>query len=633
MATDGRDLPRLKPQQRSSRSSESSRAPTRALRKQFPLLDSNLAEEQAVKSAVAPAMPLVSAPSTGSPSVSMPTSAPMPLKVSMLGRELSPGERKRVVCIDGVEFLLRPGPKDGEDGGGDSGSKAPMQSLWEALVLCVTGDWSPRDNLDPQSSLSELQPWVPPMPCSAPTDLLLRLETAEDWESLCSMEILGNLPGPTQTALPPLLGVSLACLRRFMFANDLPPETTVEKVAGMIKTLTTSTRTSVAHCLAAAGAHDLVGPLSIFVCHPRSGLFADLVSAIASHLESFEDASGQFFFIDLFCEASAHAAKGGSAERWAVCTRHAIEACKSACLVLTPWTAPLALRDLWCLFELGLCRQAGARLSIALPAKDQVAVHNCDWSVRTFDAVLTNLASVKSRDAKCAPADRVLHSLIQSGPLPHTDLDHEVSLLAQEWFVKECHKVLCRMPREMRAMEPLLDKTAKLLKDLKQLNAALPLLIESVQEKRRLLGCDHGDTLTAMSNLGLLFREHNDKEHNSKAEALLTEVLDRRRKTLGACASTLVALQHLASLYESTGRFEEAAALHREALGMSRGLDKTGTKSQRTFACLIATGQCLWELGRLGEAETLLSEALLFSKAKSGEEHVMTLNLMSRVRA
>ena len=83
-----------------------------------------------------------------------------------------------------------------------------------------------------------------------------------------------------------------------------------------------------------------------------------------------------------------------------------------------------------------------------------------------------------------------------------------------------------------------------------------------LQKRRRILGDDHPDTLTAMGNLASTYWQQG---RTGEAAALGEEVLQKRRRILGDDhPHTLTSMNNLASTYRRQGRTGEAAALGEE---------------------------------------------------------------------
>ena len=91
--------------------------------------------------------------------------------------------------------------------------------------------------------------------------------------------------------------------------------------------------------------------------------------------------------------------------------------------------------------------------------------------------------------------------------------------------------------------------------------AALPLIEQSVATRRRVLGADHPDTLSAVNELANLYWF---QDRFVEAEPLFLDVIERRSRVLGEeHVDTLKASYDLASVFGRQNRWDEAERLQR----------------------------------------------------------------------
>jgi hypothetical protein len=177
------------------------------------------------------------------------------------------------------------------------------------------------------------------------------------------------------------------------------------------------------------------------------------------------------------------------------------------------------------------------------------------------------------------------------------------------------------------------DHFAGQLSDIGEHAAARPLLEETLEVSRRVLGDGHVDTLSAINNLAALHHQMGD---HGLARPLLEEALAARRRTLGdAHQDTLHSMNNLGLLYYETGEYTAAWPLYEEALvGMRRTLGDTHLGTMTSIGNL---GMLHWCMGEHGRAGPLLQEALAAMRHTLGGAHPSTLrslnNLGSLLRA
>ena len=140
---------------------------------------------------------------------------------------------------------------------------------------------------------------------------------------------------------------------------------------------------------------------------------------------------------------------------------------------------------------------------------------------------------------------------------------------------------------------------------------------EALAMRRKLLGKEHPDVAEIMDNLGSLLV---DRGNFAEAEILLREALVQRRRLLGEEHKDVAeSLTSLGRLLSDTGKFDEAASLYRQVLGMRRKL--FGAEHPLVALSLNNLAAMLNEQGDYKGAETLYREALAMRRKRLGEEH------------
>ncbi len=129
---------------------------------------------------------------------------------------------------------------------------------------------------------------------------------------------------------------------------------------------------------------------------------------------------------------------------------------------------------------------------------------------------------------------------------------------------------------------------------------------EQVLEARlRVLGEEHKDTLTSMSNLALVYKQLGMKD---RAESMTRRALDVSVRVLGEeHPDTIVSLANMGAMLRGNGRCDEAIAFLERAIAASRKVlppDNPGTAYSLGWY-----GACLAKLGRFTESEAALLEA------------------------
>jgi tetratricopeptide (TPR) repeat protein/predicted Ser/Thr protein kinase len=203
---------------------------------------------------------------------------------------------------------------------------------------------------------------------------------------------------------------------------------------------------------------------------------------------------------------------------------------------------------------------------------------------------------------------------------------------------------------------------AVLLQDQGRLEEAEPLMRESAELQQQLLGPDHPAVATGLNNLARLLQKLGKPE---EAEAIFRSAIDHHQRSgLERHPVILTTKSNLAMLLVERGELDEAEALHREVLDsrgeilgeshtdtissvyhlatviMARGDDETADglfaeaveRGRRNLPpghwylglFLRDHGECLMRIGRLGEAEARLTEAVAILEEKLGKDHERT---------
>ncbi len=150
---------------------------------------------------------------------------------------------------------------------------------------------------------------------------------------------------------------------------------------------------------------------------------------------------------------------------------------------------------------------------------------------------------------------------------------------------------------------------------------ALALQELALAGRRDALGENHPDTLTSLSNTGVLLRFLGRLQ---EAEPYFRDSLERRRRVLGPThPDTLESMNLVANLLGSRGHFAEAETLYREVLDLRRRV--LGIDHIDTLVSLNNLGFILRAQGRLDDAAPLWTEALAQRRRTLGDEHPHTL--------
>ncbi|KAJ6042987.1 FabD/lysophospholipase-like protein [Penicillium canescens] len=149
----------------------------------------------------------------------------------------------------------------------------------------------------------------------------------------------------------------------------------------------------------------------------------------------------------------------------------------------------------------------------------------------------------------------------------------------------------------------------------------------ALQDREKVLGTEHPDTLTSVNNLGSVLVSPGKYE---EAEAMHRRALEGYEKVLGPeHPATLISVSNLGSVLDSQGKYEEAEAMHRRAL---QDREKVlGPEHPATLISVSNLGSVLDSQGKYEEAEAMHRRALQDREKVLGPEHPATLISVSNL--
>jgi non-specific serine/threonine protein kinase/serine/threonine-protein kinase len=178
------------------------------------------------------------------------------------------------------------------------------------------------------------------------------------------------------------------------------------------------------------------------------------------------------------------------------------------------------------------------------------------------------------------------------------------SVTAREILDRGAKRIEAELQEEPEVRASLMSTMGVVYTRLGLYPAALPLLREALEERRRTLGDEDERVAESRNNLGATLLKTADYEG---AERELRAALAARRRLLGAHPATAQSLNDLAALQSERGRWSEAEELSREALELRRkllGRHAAVAESLNTLAFALAKQH------KTEGVEDLLREAL-----------------------
>jgi non-specific serine/threonine protein kinase/serine/threonine-protein kinase len=155
----------------------------------------------------------------------------------------------------------------------------------------------------------------------------------------------------------------------------------------------------------------------------------------------------------------------------------------------------------------------------------------------------------------------------------------------------------------------------------------LPHAQASYDERRRLLGENHPETLAAANTLCSLLYSAGEID---REEPLARDALSRARKTLPETSPILLSsIVNLAELLHTQNKFSESEPLYREYLKLSE--QYLGAKDPHTLTALHNLASVLQSQARNDEAIAIFRQLLSLQREVLGEDHPDAINTLSNL--
>ena len=172
-----------------------------------------------------------------------------------------------------------------------------------------------------------------------------------------------------------------------------------------------------------------------------------------------------------------------------------------------------------------------------------------------------------------------------------------------------------------------LSNLAAILEQQGRYAAAEKMERRALDGREKVLGKEHPDTLTSLSNLALTL---HDQAKHPEAEEKCRLAVDSCEKVLGKDhIDTLRAINNLAGLLDSQGKYEAAEEMNRQAL--DRRERALGKEHPDTLMSVSNLAGVLERQGKYEAAEDMFRRALSSREKALGKEHPFTLLNISNI--
>jgi eukaryotic-like serine/threonine-protein kinase len=151
----------------------------------------------------------------------------------------------------------------------------------------------------------------------------------------------------------------------------------------------------------------------------------------------------------------------------------------------------------------------------------------------------------------------------------------------------------------------------------------------TVELRRRVLGEEHADTLSASNNLGQLYREQGKY---AQAEEVLTRTLTIRQRVLREDhPDALVTMGNLGMVLHEQGKYADAEPVLTKVLETEKRV--WGESHPQTLTSMLNLAKLYGDVGKLAQSEALFSRLIELGRGTLGEEHPLVLGALNNLAA
>lgn len=282
---------------------------------------------------------------------------------------------------------------------------------------------------------------------------------------------------------------------------------------------------------------------------------------------------------------------------------------------------PVALGRAWCLTELSLAVQAGARLEVELGDEDARQLDRMRWTgLEELDSLLD---ATDAHEAQLTLVEdrALLLPLIETGG-GFAALNGRVRGAMRAWLLQSSKEALRAAEVEAAAVgrvapHAMQVRLGDLMRARGDYGGAEEAYAAALSVQEDALGETHGETVRTMGRVAALMELKGD---HARAEPVLRRALEAQRQSLGGShGETLESMRLLAQAINAQGRAHEARPLYEHVLLELEGAHGKG--HVETIPVVAALAHMTRDVPRFREALQLQTEAL-------GASHPDTIHTM-----
>jgi tetratricopeptide (TPR) repeat protein len=185
----------------------------------------------------------------------------------------------------------------------------------------------------------------------------------------------------------------------------------------------------------------LVGTATVFVSHAWNMRASDFFEATLNNMKDDD-----FAWIDMFMYTQYNNGDG-STEAWIKRFELLVGDIGRVVAIITPWEDPIALRRIWCLFELICAMRTGARLQVVMPKVEESSLR--DGVLKDPELVMKMLTTIEFKNANATRKEdlNAIRAVVDGMERGSHGVDIVVHDYLRQWvnqkmigFVEEAHE-------------------------------------------------------------------------------------------------------------------------------------------------------------------------------------------------
>ncbi|KAI8840792.1 hypothetical protein BJ741DRAFT_646925 [Chytriomyces cf. hyalinus JEL632] len=425
------------------------------------------------------------------------------------------------------------------------------------------------------------------------------------------------------------LGLPLSFVHDFITASGgseaFKNLTTTDVCQKLVQPLTAHTRRSMIDTLSFEGRSDVVSEANWFVSHAWKYQFLEVIDALTDFAGKKGIPAKEFIiWFDLFSN-SQHETANRPFEWWENTFMSAIKKMGQVVMVLIPWSDPIPLTRAWCIFEIYSTVKTGSVFDVAMPSRNQVEfLVELRNNPREFYDLLAKFESRNAEATNPVDKDRIFQVIAET--VGFNTLDKMVLGVFRDWTESLMSWFVDTIGTKLTPEDALLLQWS--LASLYRLNGKLSLAFElhrSVyQERLKMLGPDHIDTLVSMNNMiecALDISYLSKTRTETDYVALMEECFETAKRTLGVDhAFTLLTMYNTTSSYIDQGKFEKAEAVLSECL--ERRMKILGSHDSETLRTMERLATVYAKLNLAAKAESFYKLIIELFEDQHGSNNV-----------